>query len=197
MCKKTLKKLYIVINLQTLRLFLDMKKILLLYIVFNTLFFYAQNSVKLDVSWQENKKLIFDTYNLSIPQFQFANFYFNDVDRSIYFKYKITVTNPIEEKSLQISSVIYESISQNELGDLTIKNIPNNINPSIKNGNARDLKQILFTFSPIIKTNEGLSLWQKNIKKKGLYLMPSRRNLRLKIYMKWIYTEDWSIFKRI
>ena len=155
MCKKTLKKLYIVINLQTLRLFLDMKKILLLYIVFNTLFFYAQNSVKLDVSWQENKKLIFDTYNLSIPQFQFTNFYFNDVERSIYFNYKLTVTTPIEEKSLQISSVIYESISQNELGDLTIKNIPNSINASIKNSNARGLTQILFSFSPIIKTNEG------------------------------------------
>lgn len=117
--------------------------------------FYAQSPVNINVAWQENNKLIFDTYNLSVPQFQFANFYFNDVDRTIFFNNKLQITRPVSEKSLVISNIVYETMSQNELGDLNLNNIPSSINASLKTGKARDIDYLFLTFSPIIKTTEG------------------------------------------
>lgn len=132
-----------------------MKKILHLLIVLNSLCFYAQSPVNINIAWQENNKLIFDTYNLSVPQFQFANFYFNDVDRTIFFNNKLQITSPVSEKSLVISNIVYETMSQNELGDLNLNNIPSSINASLKTGKARDIDYLFLTFSPIIKTTEG------------------------------------------
>jgi len=132
-----------------------MKKILNLFILFFYLSFYAQSPVNIDVDWQDNKKLIFDTYNLSIPHFQFANFNFNESDRTIFFNFKQQSTSQIAEKSLLISNVLYENISENELGDLNSKNIPSTINAKLSAGKARDINQLFFTFSPIISTPEG------------------------------------------
>ena len=138
-----------------LRLFLDMKKILLLYIILNALFSSAQNTVNIEVVWQENKVLDLGTYSLNIPQFQPKNFFFDDSNRTIFYQYKFSVSSPIDESSIRISAVVYEPIAQNELGDLALKNIPNALNATLKNGKARELLQVLLTFSPIIKTNEG------------------------------------------
>ena len=138
-----------------LRLSLVMKKILILHIFFNCLFSNAQNSVDIEVAWQESKLLDLGKVTMNVPQFQQKNFFFDDVEKSIYYNQKFSVTSPIDENSLRISSVAYENINQNELGDLSVKNIPSNINLTLKNGKARDLLQVLLTFSPIIKTNEG------------------------------------------
>lgn len=138
-----------------LRLFLVMKKFLLLYIVLSGLFGIAQNAVNIDVNWQESRLFDQGTYHLNIPQFQHQNFFFDDINREILFNYKFNLSSTIDEKSLKISSLVYENIASNELGDLSLKNIPNNINITLKNGKARDLLQALLTFSPIIKTNDG------------------------------------------
>lgn len=119
------------------------------------MFSNAQNVVNIDVVWQESKLLDLGSHHISIPQFQHKNFFFDDVKQAIYYNYKFTVSSPVDENSVKISSLVYENISQNELGDLSLKNIPNNINVTLKNEKARDLLQVLLTFSPIIKTNDG------------------------------------------
>ena len=138
-----------------LRLFLVMKKILLLYIMLNGLFGIAQNTIDIAVSWQESKLMDLGNHQINIPQFQQNNFFFDDVNKSIFYNQKVTVSSPIDENSIQLSALIYENIAQSELGDLSIKNIPNTINVTLKNGKARDLLQVLLSFSPIIKTNDG------------------------------------------
>lgn len=132
-----------------------MKKILYLFIALQTICLHAQSPVNINVEWQENKKLIFETYNLSIPHFQFAHFNFNETDRTIFFNLKQQINQPIAEKSLIISNILFENISNNELGDLNLKNIPSTINAKLTSGKARDINQLFFTFSPIIKTVEG------------------------------------------
>lgn len=132
-----------------------MKKILLLYILLFGFFSVAQNSVNIDVTWQDSKLLDLGNHHLNIPQFQHKNFFFDDVNRVIFYNHKFTVSSPVDENSIKISSLVLENIAQNELGDLTLKNIPDNINVTLKNGKARDLLQALLTFSPIIKTNDG------------------------------------------
>ena len=141
--------------MQPLRLFLVMKKILLLYIMLNGLFGIAQNAIDVAISWQESRLLDLGNHQLNIPQFQQNNFFFDDVNKVIFYNQKVTVPSPIDENSIQISALIYENITQSELGDLSIKNIPNTINVTLKNGKARDLLQVLLSFSPIIKTNDG------------------------------------------
>ena len=141
--------------MQPLRLFLVMKKILLLYIMLNGLFGIAQNAIDVAISWQESRLLDLGNHQLNIPQFQQNNFFFDDVNKVIFYNQKVTVSSPIDENSIQISALIYENITQSELGDLSIKNIPNTINVTLKNGKARDLLQVLLSFSPIIKTNDG------------------------------------------
>ncbi|MFY7742025.1 MAG: type IX secretion system sortase PorU [Flavobacterium sp.] len=131
------------------------KKLLLLSYLCFTLISFSQNTITFSLEWKEDKKLLFDGYTLSIPQFQNENFYFDDVTKSIHFNKKITVSNFADTKSLRIITANYQTINLNELGDLDQKNIPNNINATIKNGIARDIYQIFITFSPIIKTNEG------------------------------------------
>ncbi|WP_112086793.1 type IX secretion system sortase PorU [Flavobacterium lacus] len=132
-----------------------MKNILLLFLVLNCLFSNAQNSINIDVTWQESKLMNLGSYHLNIPQFQHKNFFFDDVKQAIYYNHKFTTSSPIDENSVQLSSLLYENISQNELGDLSLKNIPNNINLTLKNGKARDILQVLLSFSPIIRTNDG------------------------------------------
>jgi hypothetical protein len=132
-----------------------MKKILLLYIMLNGLFGIAQNTIDIAVSWQESKLMDLGNHQINIPQFQQNNFFFDDVNKSIFYNQKVTVSSPIDENSIQLSALIYENIAQSELGDLSIKNIPNTINVTLKNGKARDLLQVLLSFSPIIKTNDG------------------------------------------
>ena len=141
--------------MQPLRLFLVMKKILLIYIMLNGLFGIAQNAIDVAISWQESRLLDLGNHQLNIPQFQQNNFFFDDVNKVIFYNQKVTVSSPIDENSIQISALIYENITQSELGDLSIKNIPNTINVTLKNGKARDLLQVLLSFSPIIKTNDG------------------------------------------
>ena len=141
--------------MQPLRLFLVMKKILLIYIMLNGLFGIAQNAIDVAISWQESRLLDLGNHQLNIPQFQQNNFFFDDVNKVIFYNQKVTVPSPIDENSIQISALIYENITQSELGDLSIKNIPNTINVTLKNGKARDLLQVLLSFSPIIKTNDG------------------------------------------
>jgi hypothetical protein len=138
-----------------MRLFLVMKKILFHIILLNSLLSISQNTVKIEVNWQKDTALDLGSYRLNIPQFQQKSFFFDDINKSIHFNYKFEVSSPIDESSVKISSLEYENISQDELGDLSLKNIPTNINLTLKNGKARDLLQVLLTFSPLIKTNEG------------------------------------------
>ncbi|MEZ4839167.1 type IX secretion system sortase PorU [Flavobacterium sp.] len=132
-----------------------MKKIILLYFILYGLFSIAQNSVNIQVSWDKDNKLNLGDHHLNIPHFQQSNFFFDDVSKVILYNQKINLSTPVDENSIQVTSLTYENISQNELGDLALDKIPNDITITIKNGKARGLLQALITFSPIIKTNEG------------------------------------------
>ncbi len=138
-----------------LRLFLVMKKILLLYIVLNCLLSNAQNTIDIDITWDKSQLLDLGTHQLNIPQFQRKNFFFDDTNKTIFFHQKFNISTPVDEKSFKITSLVYENILQSELGDLSLKNIPTAINVTLKNGKARDLLQALLSFSPLIKTNDG------------------------------------------
>lgn len=141
--------------MHSLRLFSVMKKILFLFILLNSLFVLAQNNVSITINWNESNKLIFDNYNLSIPNFQFENFQYDDLNKQIFFNQKINPNGLVNENSIKINSVTYETITLNQLGDLNSSVIPTELKIVTRNSMARETIQTLFTFSPIIKTTEG------------------------------------------
>lgn len=132
-----------------------MKKIALAFILSSFLGLSAQVTQKISIDWTQKKKLNNLDSSVEIPQFNLQNFFYNDVEKTLYYYKKFPSNGVLEENNFQISLVNYESISENELGDLNKDNIPNTINFELKNNIAREKLFYTIKFSPIIKTAEG------------------------------------------
>ncbi|WP_431243945.1 hypothetical protein ACQ9BO_05670 [Flavobacterium sp. P21] len=64
-------------------------------------------------------------------------------------------SGPATSNSIQLSSIIYEAISVNDLGDLALENIPEKPNETLKSASSRDKKQLFLSLSPILKDGNG------------------------------------------
>jgi hypothetical protein len=129
-------------------------KIKLLFIFFSIVC-YSQQKGDVNLDWVDNSEISFNTYTFIVPQFKSENFTFNSSNKSILFTLNLTQSAEIDENSLQITNVVFETISQSQLGDLNIKSIPNSINASVKNTIARDKVFAFLSLSPIIKEADG------------------------------------------
>ncbi len=112
---------------------------------------FSQQRATVSVDWIEKTKVAFDDFSVNVPQFNPENFSFNDSKKEILFLKKIPVTSLINENSLLITDVVYETISTQQLGDLSLSNIPNALKASIKNIISREDSKALISISPIIK----------------------------------------------
>ncbi|MDP2161887.1 MAG: peptidase C25, partial [Flavobacterium sp.] len=130
-----------------------MKKILILLTVFLCQLAYTQVTNTIELQWKTDNFINFDSHKIKIPQFQLHNFSFDEASKEIFFHQKIKVDGQINENSVRILNVTYESISTSDLGELNLVKIPNDHNFEIKNSIARDLIYGFVSFSPIIKSN--------------------------------------------
>jgi hypothetical protein len=128
-----------------------MKKIVLIIIlfVFQTSFSQDNNIVNLD--WVDGQYNVAENYNVNIPHFSAESFIFNEVKKSITFSKKIEISFSVDESSIKISNIVFETISEEKLGDLDKLQIPKTLGATIQNAKARDISYALLTFSPIIK----------------------------------------------
>ena len=115
----------------------------------------AQQSNTISVDWLEKSSFSFGEHKLNIPQFSSDSFNFDFIKKEITFVKKISVNSKVDENSLQIANVNYESISESQLGDLSMKNIKSTINIKIKNSISREKIYGMISFSPIIKDENG------------------------------------------
>lgn len=132
-----------------------MKKIFTFLFVLLSWFVKAQQSGSITIDWTEKKDYSFSDFKVSIPQFQSDSYNFNLQKREIVYSKKISLEALVDEASLQVSNVVFETISENELGDLDKSAIKNGLYATIKNGIARDKISGLITFCPIIKDENG------------------------------------------
>ncbi len=132
-----------------------MKKLILAFLLLYTFFCFAQQRGEVTLNWSEKSTIIIGEYKVIIPQFNPDNFQFDAVKKELFFTLKTPQTFKVSENSLQITNVIYESISLNELGDLSTTAIPTSINASIKSFQSRNDFFALITLSPIIKDATG------------------------------------------
>ena len=129
-----------------------MKKLLFI-LLFISCFSNAQVTGSFVIDWKENSPYAVGDAQYIIPQFNFENFFFNEVDRSVEFRINIPISAAIDESSLKVFNVVYENV--NQLGDLSSSYLPNSISAKAKNINARDDKFAQILLSPIIKGKSG------------------------------------------
>lgn len=133
--------------------FLDMMKKIFFLLLFVSFFSNAQVSGSFVMDWKENFSYSIGETKYMIPQFNPENYRFNEVEKSIEFRLNIPVSVVINEKSLRIFNVVYESI--NNLGDLSPIYIGNSIAAEARSITARDDLFAQITLKPIIKTTSG------------------------------------------
>ena len=129
-------------------------KIKLLFLFF-TIVCNSQQKGDVRLDWVDNSTISFNSYKFIVPQFKSENFTFNCYNKSILYSLNLPQSDEIDENSLQITNVVFETISQSQLGDVNIKSIPNTINASVKNTIARDKIFAFLSLSPIINEADG------------------------------------------
>lgn len=132
-----------------------MRKTLTFFLVLISCVSFAQQRGNVVINWTEKKDAAIGDYKYSIPQFQAENFSFSGSRKEITYKLIIPQASGIDEKSLQITDIVYETITTTELGSLSTKAIPNKPNAKLQSQQSRDKFSALLTLSPIIKDGSG------------------------------------------
>lgn len=128
-----------------------MKNILILLLFFTSFFVHSQQNRTLNIDWIEKTEFSYGNFKFNIPQYKSDSYNFNIDKKELQFVQKIPVNSSVDENSIQASNIVYETISDYQLGDLSRKNIPSQLNLVLKNIYSRDEITALLSFSPIIK----------------------------------------------
>lgn len=130
------------------------KNILFLLLVLFCFIGFAQEQGTVSVAWKPKSTYTVGDNSYLLPQFNSENFQFNAIENNVvFFKTIPTTTLYDEKKALEISNVVYEFISESELGDISKKNLPSTIQYWTQTYRARDKFYLQFFISPIISEN--------------------------------------------
>ena len=132
-----------------------MKKILLVYLTLIPFISFSQAKGDVAIEWLEKKEMYFGDSKINVPQFSGKSYSYNTDEKSLLFILNLTASGAFEGNSVQITNVIYESVSSSQLGDLALENIPKTPSANLKTTISRDTKQLFLVLSPIIKDELG------------------------------------------
>ena len=128
------------------------KKILFLLLIVSTGIFAQQK--RHNIVWGEPQKLSGDSFSMEVPTFNKP--YFNySLDEGILFVDQWESKTLVNESSVSLTNVLYQTISKSELKDLDVNKIPVELKYSLKNSIARNKTYAFFQMSPIIKDENG------------------------------------------
>ena len=130
-----------------------MKNTILLFILFLYTFSFGQKKETVTINWSNKTEYMVGETKMTIPQFDVRNFLFDINSKELFYALKIPSEKFIDEKSLIISNVSFEIISQASLVDLNNALIPSKIEASIFNNYSRNKIISRLQISPIIKEN--------------------------------------------
>lgn len=128
-----------------------MKKIITALILLTAFLSNSQEQGNVVLNWVEKKAFSYGDYTYTIPQFNHENFQFDNYSRTVHFNLRIKRNNPVSENSLQLSNVVYETMSEEQLGDINAINLPTAFKYSVKNSKARNINYAQISITPIIK----------------------------------------------
>jgi len=128
-----------------------MKNRLLFLCLLCTFWAFAQQNGQIVLNWTDNVKSSFGDFSVIVPQFQGEYTNMDAGKRQLMFGYSFPVSGPVAEKSLQITNIVYESMTLEQLGWLLPSAVPVSLNASITTVKARNEVYAHISLSPIIK----------------------------------------------
>lgn len=129
-----------------------MKKIITLSLLIANIFFaIAQEKGMISLKWTDKKPLSYGKYSYTLPQFNVENYQFDAYSKTLLCGLNVKLNYSINEDAFQITNVVFEPISESQLGDLSTKNIPSTFKYTFKNTIARDQFYGKINITPIIK----------------------------------------------
>ncbi|GAA4887954.1 type IX secretion system sortase PorU [Flaviramulus aquimarinus] len=109
---------------------------------------------KYTVIWEGSKTLSGGSYSVEVPSFNKDHFTYNFEDGVLFIDQWETKSS-VNEPSITLSNVSYQTISKANLKDLEADKIPNTLEYSLKNSVSRNKRYVLFQLSPIVKDVNG------------------------------------------
>jgi hypothetical protein len=132
-----------------------MKKILFVYLTLIPFVSFAQIKGDIAINWLEKKEMSFGDFKINVPQFAGSSYNYDSSKKAISYVLNLTESNTFDGNTVQITNVVYESLTTAQLGDLDPTNIPKTPSASLKINESRGLKQIFLVLSPIVKDEFG------------------------------------------
>ncbi|WP_281336601.1 type IX secretion system sortase PorU [Flavobacterium eburneipallidum] len=132
-----------------------MRKKILAFLVLIPFISFAQLKGDITIEWLEKTEMSFGDFKINVPQFSGNCYNFSFAQKSLIYTLNLTESNSLEEKSVQITNIVYEPLTSSQVGDLNLSTIPANPSASLKTVQSRDVKQNFLNISPIIKDELG------------------------------------------
>ncbi|MFV5694758.1 type IX secretion system sortase PorU [Flavobacterium sp. LB3P122] len=173
-----------------------MKKILLVYLCLISFVSFAQIKGDVTIEWLEKTEMSFGHFKINIPQFSGNSYYYDVSKKELFYTLNLSESATFNENDLQITNVLYESIPTSELGELTLENIPNTPNASLKITNSRDLRHAFLFLSPIVKDGFGykrIKSFSYNIKNSSSRISESNKKTNV-VSNSILASGDWYRF---
>lgn len=133
-----------------------MKKIAPFLLFFVYSFSTAQIKGDMIIKWSGISSANIGDQKIKIPQFNPENLQFDPAAKRVYFVFQIPSSTEVNENSLQISNLVYEDMSENELGDLAVSEIPTSLGATAKNLESRNDLFVSIMLSPIVKVGNSI-----------------------------------------
>ncbi len=128
-----------------------MKKRIIITLLLTNFISIAQNKSNVSLDWVLNKKYSYGSFEVNIPQINTNGFEFDLSKKQISFHIRLKQTANVDENSLQILDIVYQNISENELGELNKSVITSNIDAKLSNIIAREDRMVEISLNPIVK----------------------------------------------
>ena len=111
----------------------------------------AQEQGNILLNWTNKKQLSYGAFSYVVPQFNAENYFFDIYSKTINYNLTIKLNGNSNEDGFQLTNLVFESIQENQLGDIAIKNIPTTFKYTFKNSLARNDYYGKLTITPIVK----------------------------------------------
>lgn len=145
----------IIISIPCATIYKTMGKTFLLYFTLIPFFLSAQVKGDAVIEWLGIREMSYGKFKVNIPQFSGSSFHYDASKKNLVYTAKVKETPYSDENKIQITNVIYEAITLDELGDLASENIPKTINPTIIISTSRGRREAFVSIAPIIKDDFG------------------------------------------
>ena len=153
-----------------------MKIKILAYLTLIPFLSFAQIKGDISIEWLENKEISFGDYTINLPQFVGNCYDYNASSKTLFYTLTLPTSQSLNENTVQITNVVYESLTNSQLGELDPNKIPKTTSALLKTSQSRDLKQYFLSLSPLIKDEMGF----KRIKSFSYSIASSNtKNLRI------------------